>query len=74
MFCKQSKRLLGASISGASAGELISEAILAMEMGADATDISLTIHPHPTLAETFAMASEMVDGSITDLLPPKPRK
>jgi dihydrolipoamide dehydrogenase len=73
LFCKNTKRLLGASISGINAGELISEAVLAMEMGADASDISLTIHPHPTLAETFAMASEIVDGSITDILPPKPR-
>lgn len=71
LFCQETGRLLGAAIVGVNAGELISEVVLAMEMGADATDISLTIHPHPTLSETFAMASEMVDGSITDLIVPK---
>ena len=53
------------------AGELIHEAVLALEMGANAEDISRTVHAHPTLAETFAFAAEMVDGSITDALPPK---
>lgn len=71
LFCQQTGRLLGASIVGTNAGELISEVVLAMEMGASASDISRTIHPHPTLAETFAMASEIVDGSITDLIAPK---
>jgi len=55
------------------AGELIHEAVLALEMGANAEDISLTVHAHPTLAETFAFAAEIVDGSITDVLPPKKR-
>ena len=56
---------------GATAGELIHEAVLAMEMGATAQRISRTVHAHPTLAETFAFAAEIVDGSITDLLPPR---
>ncbi|MBT8361544.1 MAG: dihydrolipoyl dehydrogenase, partial [Deltaproteobacteria bacterium] len=71
LFDKESGRLIGAGICGVSAGEIIHEAILALEMGADAEDISKTIHAHPTLAETFAFAAEMVDGSITDAMPPK---
>ena len=62
-------RVLGCGIVGVSAGDLISEAVLALEMGADAQDIALTIHPHPTLSETFAFSAEMADGSITDLMP-----
>lgn len=61
------KRILGAGIVGVNAGELISEAVLAMEMGADVDDMSLTIHPHPTLSETLCFAAEMHAGSITDL-------
>ncbi|WP_133716933.1 dihydrolipoyl dehydrogenase [Methylocaldum gracile] len=64
---KETKRILGAGIVGPNAGELISEAVLALEMGADMEDIALTIHPHPTLSETFAFAAEMLEGSITDL-------
>lgn len=64
---KTSGRILGAGMTGPGAGELIAEAVLALEMGADATDISLTIHPHPTLSETFAFAAEMIEGTITDL-------
>jgi len=64
---KNTRRILGAGIVGPNAGELIGEAILALEMGADAEDIGLTIHPHPTLSETFAFAAEMVEGTITDL-------
>ncbi len=60
-------RILGAGIVGPNAGELIGEAVLALEMGADVTDIALTIHPHPTLSETFPFAAEMVEGTITDL-------
>ncbi len=67
----ESKRILGAGIVGVNAGELISEAVLALEMGADAEDIGLTIHPHPTLGETFGLAAEMAEGTITDLIPPK---
>ncbi len=64
---KTSKRLLGAGMVGTNAGELIAEAVLALEMGADAEDIGLTIHPHPTLSETLGFAAEMVEGTITDL-------
>ena len=64
---KTSGRILGAGMTGPGAGELIAEAVLALEMGADATDISLSIHPHPTLSETFAFAAEMIEGTITDL-------
>ena len=65
---KDTKRILGAGMVGPNAGELIAEAVLALEMGADAEDVSLTIHPHPTLSETFAFAAEMIEGSITDIL------
>ena len=71
LFDKKTGRIIGAGICGANAGELIHEAILALEMGADAEDISKTIHAHPTLAETFAFSAEIVDGSITDALPQK---
>ena len=71
VFDAQSRRLLGAGIVGPHAGELIAEATLAIEMGADAADIGLTIHPHPTLSETFNFAAEMVEGTITDLYLPK---
>ena len=64
---KASGRLLGAGFVGPGAGELIAEAVLALEMGADAADIGLTIHPHPTLSESFAFAAEMIEGTITDL-------
>jgi len=69
----KSRRILGAGIVGVNAGELIAEAVLALEMGADMHDIGLTIHPHPTLSETFNFAAEMAEGTITDLLPPKKR-
>ena len=64
---KDTHRILGAGIVGSNAGELIAEAVLALEMGADAEDIGLTIHPHPTLSETLGFAAEMVEGTITDL-------
>ncbi len=73
LFEKESGRIVGAAICGAGAGELIHEAVLALEMGATAERISRTVHAHPTLAETFAFAAEIVDGSITDALPPKRR-
>jgi dihydrolipoamide dehydrogenase len=71
LFEKDSMRILGAGIVGPNAGELIAEAVLALEMGADAEDISLTIHPHPTLSETFNFAAEMAEGTITDLYIPR---
>jgi dihydrolipoamide dehydrogenase len=69
---KQTRRILGAGITGPNAGDLIAEAVLALEMGADVEDIGLTIHPHPTLAETFAFAAEMLAGTVTDLYYKKP--
>lgn len=71
LFDPETGRILGAGIVGKNAGELIAEAVLALEMGSDAADISRSVHAHPTLAETFAGAAEMVHGSITDLLPQK---
>jgi len=65
------RRLLGAAIVGVNAGELISEAVLAYEMGADMHDLGLTVHPHPTLSETVFFAAEIAEGSITDLYMPK---
>ncbi|MCG7898605.1 MAG: dihydrolipoyl dehydrogenase [Candidatus Thiodiazotropha weberae] len=73
LFDPKSKRILGAGITGPNAGELIGETVLALEMGADAEDIGLTIHPHPTLNETICFAAEMAEGSITDLMPPRKR-
>jgi dihydrolipoamide dehydrogenase len=64
---KGTGRVLGAGIVGTNAGELIAEAVLALEMGADAEDIGLTIHPHPTLSETLGFAAEMISGTITDI-------
>ena len=64
---EDNSKILGVGISGNNAGELISEAMLAIEMGANIEDISLTIHPHPTLSETFANASEVLTKTITDL-------
>jgi dihydrolipoamide dehydrogenase len=66
-------RILGAGIAGASAGELIAEPGLALELGADAQDVALTIHAHPTLAETFALAAEIAEGTVTDLPPARVR-
>lgn len=67
IFNKQTNRIIGASIVGTNAGELIAEAVLSIEMGADAHDIGLSIHPHPTLSESVAMAAEIKEGTITDL-------
>ncbi len=70
-----SRRVLGAGIVGVGAGELIAETVHALELGANAEDIALTIHPHPTLSETVFFAAEMATGTITDLMPPKrPRR
>jgi dihydrolipoamide dehydrogenase len=71
IFDAKTKRLLGAGIVGRNAGELIGETVLGLEMGADAEDIGLTIHPHPTLNESIGMAAEMAEGTITDLMPPR---
>ena len=73
LFDKLSGRVIGAGIVGPHAGDLIAELVLAIELGADAEDIGLTIHPHPTLSETVAMAAEAFDGTLTDLYIPKRR-
>ena len=67
IFDTKTNRIIGAGIVGTNAGELIAETVLSIEMGADAHDIGLSIHPHPTLSESVAMASEIKEGSITDL-------
>lgn len=67
IFDKSTHRLIGAGIVGVNAGELLAEAVLAIEMGADAHDLGLTIHAHPTLSETICFAAEMKEGTITDL-------
>ena len=71
LFDKVSGQVIGAGIVGPDAGELIAEAVLALEMGANAEDLGLTIHPHPTLSETLNFAAEMAEGTITDLYIPK---
>jgi len=71
LFDKTSGRVIGTGIVGPNAGELIAEAVLALEMGANAEDLGLTIHPHPTLSETLNFAAEMAEGTITDLYIPK---
>jgi dihydrolipoamide dehydrogenase len=73
LFEPGTRRLLGAGIVGPNAGELITETVHALEMGADAEDIALTVHPHPTLSETVMFAAEMAEGTITDLMPPRRR-
>ena len=71
LFDNKTQQIIGAGIVGSNAGDLIAEAALAIEMNCEAEDISLTIHPHPTLSETVAFASEVFDGTITDLYVPK---
>ena len=71
MFEEDTKKVIGIGIVGPNAGELIAEGMLAIEMGADATDIGSTIHPHPTLSETLGLAAEAYEGTITDLYMPK---
>jgi dihydrolipoamide dehydrogenase len=71
LYDEATHRLIGCGIVGPNAGDLIAEATLAIEMGADAEDIGATIHPHPTLSETVGMSAEMFEGTITDLIAPK---
>ncbi len=73
LFDPGTKRLLGAGIVGPAAGDLIAEAALAIEMGSEAGDLALTVHPHPTLSETIAFAAEAFEGTLTDLYLPKKR-
>jgi dihydrolipoamide dehydrogenase len=74
LFDENNERLIGAGMVGPNAGELVAEATLAIEMGADAADIGLTVHPHPTLSETVGMSAEAFEGTITDLYLPKRRR
>jgi len=74
LFDKKTNRIIGAGICGVNAGELIAEAALAIEMGCDAEDLALTIHPHPTLSESIGFAAEVFEGTCTDLPPPRKRK
>jgi dihydrolipoamide dehydrogenase len=74
LFDEASGRLIGAAAVGPNAGELIAETALAVEMGADAADVALTVHPHPTLSETVGMSAEAFEGTITDLYMPKRRR
>jgi len=71
LFEKDSHKIIGAGMVGTNAGELIAEAVLALEMGADVEDIALTVHPHPTLSETFNFAAEVAEGTCTDIYIPK---
>jgi dihydrolipoamide dehydrogenase len=71
LFDQSTRRIIGAGITGPNAGELIAECSLAIEMGSEAEDISLTIHPHPTLSESISMAAEVFEGTITDLYLPR---
>jgi dihydrolipoamide dehydrogenase len=73
LFDEATDRLIGAGMVGPNAGELVAEAALAIEMGADAADIGLTVHPHPTLSETVGMSAEAFEGTITDLYLPRKR-
>jgi dihydrolipoamide dehydrogenase len=71
LFAAGDGRLVGAGMVGVHAGDLVAEATLAIELGADAHDIGLTVHAHPTLSETVALAAEAAAGTITDLMPPR---
>ncbi len=74
LFDPETHRVVGGGIVGTNAGDLIGEVALAIEMGADAEDIALTVHPHPTLCESVGMAAEVFEGTITDLYAPKKKK
>ena len=74
LFDEETHRVVGGGIVGPHAGDLISEVALAIEMGSEAADIGLTIHPHPTLSESVGMAAEAYEGTITDLYMPKKKK
>ena len=71
LYDKKTQRMLGTGILGKNAGELIAEAALAVEMGAEMEDVALTIHPHPTLSETINFATEVAEGTCTDIYLPK---
>jgi Pyruvate/2-oxoglutarate dehydrogenase complex, dihydrolipoamide dehydrogenase (E3) component, and related enzymes len=67
LFNNSTKKVIGGGIVGPNAGDWISEIALAIEMDCDVNDVALTVHPHPTLSETVAMAAEVFEGTITDL-------
>jgi dihydrolipoamide dehydrogenase len=71
IFDKDTGRVIGGAIIGTNAGEMLGEIGLAIEMGADAEDLALTIHAHPTLNESIGLAAEVFEGSITDMPNPK---
>jgi len=71
LYDPETNRILGCGIVGVNAGELIAEAVLALEMGADLEDLALTVHPHPTLSETINFAAEVAEGTVTDIYAPK---
>jgi dihydrolipoamide dehydrogenase len=71
LFNPETKRIIGLGIVGVNAGDMIAEGALAIEMGADAEDIGLTIHPHPTLSESVGLSAEAFEGTVTDLFIPK---
>ena len=74
LWHNSTERVLGGAIVGPNAGDLIAEIGLSIEMGADAADIGLTVHPHPTLSETVAFAAEAMDGTLNELYMPRKRK
>jgi dihydrolipoamide dehydrogenase len=74
LFDESNERLIGAAMVGPNAGELVAETTLAIELGADAADVGLTVHPHPTLSETVGLSAEAFEGTITDLLPKRRKK
>ena len=74
LYDPETKKILGAGMVGPNAGELVAEAVLALEMGADIEDLALTVHPHPTLSETVNFAAEVAEGTVTDIYAPKSRK
>jgi len=74
LYDPETRRVIGAGIAGPHAGDLIAEATLAIEMGADVQDLALTIHPHPTVSETIAFSAEIAEGTITDLYFPNQQK
>ncbi|MEO1088621.1 MAG: dihydrolipoyl dehydrogenase, partial [Acidobacteriota bacterium] len=74
LFDPETKRVIGGGIVGPHAGDLIAEVSLAIEMGCDAEDLGMTIHPHPTLSETVAFSAEVFEGTITDLYVAKKKR
>ena len=74
LYDPDTKQVLGAGMVGPNAGELVAEAVLALEMGSDLEDLALTVHPHPTLSETLNFAAEVAEGTCTDIYVPKAKK